>query len=103
MKTDNQVNFNEDEIMEETPLGREKVLVGVLLDVLKQNSVNALVIMENEEGMCHMSHGISGRAIANFIIHVFLEKPQILIGSIGRLRSIFEMQMNKKGASKTLH
>jgi len=29
MKTDNQVNFNEDEIMEETPLGREKVLVCV--------------------------------------------------------------------------
>ena len=44
----------------------EKELMNTVFFAFRQNEINALVILENEESMCVLSNGVSGGAVGSF-------------------------------------
>ena len=103
MTTRKRMRCNEEQVPKDVTLGEEKALVNALLFALEQDDVNALVILENEERMCVMSNGISGKALKNFIIHTFLEHPELFKASMGTLHSLIEMARASADIQATIH
>ena len=58
-------------------LTKERMLVEMLLSAFSTNKVNALVIMEKGNSQWVTSNGITGAALVNFAVDLFLRYPEI--------------------------
>lgn len=86
-----------------TDLGPEKAAITALLASFSRNDVNALVLLENEDGGCLMSNGISRNAILEFLCDLFLKHPEMLKFTMGILRAIIDTAAQEATMPQTVH
>ena len=84
-------------------LTKEKMLVDSLLSAFKTKEINALVIMEKGNSQWVKGNGITGAALVNFAVDLFVRYPEVFGATLEAVHAIIEEAGAERSKDAMLH